>query len=59
MSTSTTQKRGDNRQRPRQEYRARPGKRVKRLTEEIKRLYNIDRLTPEQRSGIALLVNPL
>ncbi len=59
MSTPSTQKRGDNRQRPRQEYHARPGKRVKRLTEEIKRLYNLDRLSPEQKSGIALLVNPL
>ncbi len=36
-----------------------PRKRVKRLTEQVKRLYNIDRLTPEQKSGIALLVNPL
>ncbi len=59
MSTPSTQKRGDNRQRPRQEYHARPGKRVKRLTEEVKRLYGLDRLTREQRSGVALLVNPL
>jgi hypothetical protein len=59
MSTHPTAKSGSNRQPPRQTEHARPGKRIKRATEAVKRLYNIDRLTPEQKSVVALLVNPL
>lgn len=58
MSTPTT-KRGPNRQPSRQEYHSRPGKRIKRATEEIKRYLGVSRLTPEQKSAVALLVNPL
>jgi hypothetical protein len=59
MATPSTKTRGSNHQPPQQTYHARPGKRIKRATEQVKRLYGIDKLTPEQRSGIALLVNPL
>ncbi len=58
MTTPAT-KRGRNDQPPRQHYHCRPGRRIKRTTETVKRLYNIDKLTPEQRSGIAFLTLPL
>ncbi len=58
MSTPSTS-RGSNRQPPRQQNHCRPGKRIKRATEEVKRLYNLSRLTPEQKSGVALLASPL
>lgn len=55
MSTN----RGSNKQPPQQEYHSRPGKRIKRATQEVKQLLGVGRLTREQKSGVALLVNPL
>lgn len=59
MTTSTTKRRGDNREPPRQHYHARPGRRIKRATEEVKRYLGVSRLTREQKSAVALLVNPM
>ena len=55
----STTNRGSNTQPPHQEYHARPGKRIKRATEELKRYLGVTRLTREQKSGVAMLINPL
>ncbi len=57
--TTPATKRGRNDQPPGQYYRCRPGRRIKRATEEVKRYLGVNRLTPDQKSAVALLVLPL
>ncbi len=58
MPTPSTQ-RGRNDQPSPQRYHARPGKRIKRATQEVKQYLGVGRLTRSQKSAVAQLVVPL